>query len=71
MSDLPNGIIEDEAAVAIKDGLSVENGLRLSAAMSLKRIADRLERITTTFGDGSLGQLNVGIEGNINVANHY
>ena len=41
---IPNGLIEDEAAICIKIGLSVENGLRLSIAISQKRIADRLDK---------------------------
>jgi hypothetical protein len=45
--------------------------MALSQAESLKRIADRLETITTIFGDGSMGQLNVGCEGNIDVRNNY
>lgn len=42
--------------------------IRLSIAISLKRIADRLEGISTLFGDGSMGQLNVGADVNANVS---
>jgi hypothetical protein len=49
----PNELIEADAALSIKAGVTVENGLALSQAISLKRIADRMEKITTLFGDGS------------------
>lgn len=42
MAELPNGLIENAAALAIKEGLSVESGLSLSIAISQKRIADAL-----------------------------
>jgi hypothetical protein len=67
----PNELIEADAALSIKAGVTVENGLALSQAISLKRIADRMEKITTLFGDGSMGQLNVGCEGHIDVRNNY
>jgi hypothetical protein len=43
----------------------------ISIAISLKRIADRFEAITTIHGESPLGQINVGVEGNIDVRNNY
>lgn len=40
--DIPNGLIEDQAALALRDGASVESATNLSHAISLKRIADVL-----------------------------
>ena len=66
---LSNGLVEEAAAQAIKDGVSVENGLALSQAISLKRIADRLESVTCLPAEDMQpkGQLNVGAD----VRNHY
>jgi hypothetical protein len=40
---IPNELVEADAALAIRAGVTVENGLRLSIAISLKRLADALE----------------------------
>jgi hypothetical protein len=50
LSELPNGMVEDAAALAIKEGLSVESGLAFSQAISLKRIADAMWGIEGTAG---------------------
>lgn len=50
LSEFPNGMVEDAAALAIKEGLSVESGLAFSQAVSLKRIADALWGIEGTAG---------------------
>lgn len=46
----PNELIEADAALSIKAGVTVENGLALSQAISLKRIADALWGIEGTSG---------------------
>jgi hypothetical protein len=46
----PNELVEADAALAIKAGATVENGLALSQAISLKRIADALWGIEGTSG---------------------
>lgn len=46
----PNELIEADAALSIKEGVTVENGLALSQAISLKRIADALWGIEGTSG---------------------
>lgn len=46
----PNELIEASAALAIRAGATVENGLSLSMAVSLKRIADALWGIEGTAG---------------------
>lgn len=64
MAEIPNGLIEEAAALAIKEGLSVEAGLSLSRAISQKRIADALWGTEGT--SGVLELLNP-----IEVRNHF
>jgi hypothetical protein len=64
VTELPNGLIEDEAALAIKEGLSVEAGLSLSSAISLKRLADAVWGVDDT--SGLLQLLNP-----LHMTNHY
>jgi hypothetical protein len=73
--DIRDFIEKIEPLQATTASASPEQDLQLmsitSIAISLKRVADRLEAITTLHGDGSLGQVNVGVEGTIDVRNNY
>lgn len=50
IDSFPNELIEADAALAIKAGVTVENGLSLSIAISQKRIADALWGVEGTAG---------------------